>query len=874
MATESSSFSRTSSGQESINTGGSEGSDILITKHKLTGHNYHQWAKSVMMFISGKGKDDYLTGTASPPQKDDPSFRMWKTENNMVMSWLINTMDTEIGHNFLFYDTAYEIWMAAKETYSDNDNTAELFDIKRTLHDLRQEEMSVTQYYNTLSRFWQQLDGFESLDWECPADASQYKKIIEKERVFKFLLGLDKSLDEVRGRILGAKPLPTIRDAFSEVRREESRKKLMMGTRPSSSILEGSALVSRGSSPSIPEGSGFVSRGPTSTNDARQRKGRPWCDHCRRPSHTKEICWKIHGKPANWKPNREKEAQGFMVDSEGTGKTISDPVSFSKEQVEWLQKMFSSGSSLAPVISAGSTAQKGNFLTALYSKAEDSSYWIIDSGASDYMTGDVSLLHECSSCHENYKVRIADGSLSTVTGIGKVIISERLILNSVLLVPNLSCNLLSISKITQDLNCVVNFSSTHCLFQDLDSGKMIGNAKESKGLYRIRTDDQQDTRAHHGENSISQEEYQFWDIPTLDIHLRLSESHSQPDIEPSHFDTQPSDPNLTQGGNKELKDKELKVYSRRQKNPKPMEPYMHPEPCQTDVPSSTPTEVIQGNDEEEISKLKQVLSREFEIKDLGTLRYFLGMEPADTPMDPFNKVGLKKDSATVDKGRYQRLVGKLIYLSHTRPDISFAVSTVSQFMNNPTKEHQEAVFRILRYLKMTPGRGLFFKKGVSRSVEIFSDADWAGSLSDRRSTSGYCTYIWGNLVTWRSKKQSVVARSSAEAEFRAMAHGICEGMWLKRLLEELQFSPSASMKMMCDNKAAISIAKNPVHHDRTKHIEIDRHFIKEKIEQGVIEVDYTPTRQQTADVLTKAIPRGPFDIHLSKLGLIDIHSSA
>ncbi|KAK2970425.1 hypothetical protein RJ640_016279 [Escallonia rubra] len=119
-----------------------EGSVILITKHKLTGHNYHQWAKSVMMFISGKGKDDYLTSAASSPRKDDPSFRMWKTENNMVMSSLINTMDNEIGQNFLFYDTACEIWMAAKETYSDNDNREELFDIKGALHDLRQGEMS------------------------------------------------------------------------------------------------------------------------------------------------------------------------------------------------------------------------------------------------------------------------------------------------------------------------------------------------------------------------------------------------------------------------------------------------------------------------------------------------------------------------------------------------------------------------------------------------------------------------------------------------------------------------------------------------------------------------------------------------------------
>lgn len=97
----------------------------------------------------------------------------------------------------------------------------------------------------------------------------------------------------------------------------------------------------------------------------------------------------------------------------------------------------------------------------------------------------------------------------------------------------------------------------------------------------------------------------------------------------------------------------------------------------------------------------------------------------------------------MDKGRYQRLVGKLIYLSHTRSDIGFSISTVSQFKNNPTKEHLNAVYRILRYLKMTPGKGLFFKKGTTRNLELYSDADWAGSLTDRRSTSGYCTYLWG-----------------------------------------------------------------------------------------------------------------------------------
>ena len=219
-------------------------------------------------------------------------------------------------------------------------------------------------------------------------------------------------------------------------------------------------------------------------------------------------------------------------------------------------------------------------------------------------------------------------------------------------------------------------------------------------------------------------------------------------------------------------------------------------------------------------------------------------------------------------------MGKLIYLSHTRPDIGFSVSMVSQFMNNPTEKHMTAVTRILRYLKMTPGKGLFFQRTTKKEIEIFSDADWAGSVTDRRSTSGYCSFVWGNLVTWRSKKQSVVARSSAEAEFRAMAQGICEGIWLNRLLEELRIPSKHPIVLYCDNQAAISIAKNPVHHDRTKHVEIDRHFIKEKIEEGFFKVSFTPTNCQTADILTKALARVNHEDLTEKLGMINIYNTA
>jgi len=147
----------------------------------------------------------------------------------------------------------------------------------------------------------------------------------------------------------------------------------------------------------------------------------------------------------------------------------------------------------------------------------------------------------------------------------------------------------------------------------------------------------------------------------------------------------------------------------------------------------------------------------------------------------------------------------------------------------------------------------------------------AGSIDDRRSTTGYCTFVWGNLVTWRSKKQSVVARSSAEAEFRAVAQGICEGLWLKKLLEEVNVSIKPPIKLYCDNKAAINISLNPVQHDRTKHVEVDRHFIKEKVEEGIICMSYVPTQEQTADVFTKGLPKQKFDDFIFKLDMINIY---
>ena len=193
-------------------------------------------------------------------------------------------------------------------------------------------------------------------------------------------------------------------------------------------------------------------------------------------------------------------------------------------------------------------------------------------------------------------------------------------------------------------------------------------------------------------------------------------------------------------------------------------------------------------------------------------------------------------------------------------------------MHCPSEAHMNAVTRILRYLKFSPGKGLMFRKNNHLNVNGYTDADWAGNISNRKSTSGYFTFVRGNLVTWRNKKQKVVALSSAEAEFRGMAKSVCEPLWLRRLLTEIGFAPRSKMNLFYDNKASIDISHNPIQHDRTKHVKVDRHFIKQNLEEKVIWFPFVKSEDQLADVLTKAVSSRNFYISLDKLGIRDIYA--
>jgi hypothetical protein len=307
--------------------------------------------------------------------------------------------------------------------------------------------------------------------------------------------------------------------------------------------------------------------------------------------------------------------------------------------------------------------------------------------------------------------------------------------------------------------------------------------------------------------------------------------------------------------------------------------------------------LIASNDLSTITNFKTVLAYHFHIKDLGKLKYFLGLEVAHSPtgislnlrkytLDILADSGhlgtrptafpmeqnLKLNNADGDPSSFQRLVGRLIYLTITRPDIVFSVNILSQFMHQPRQPHYDAAVRVLRYIKFTPGQGLFFPAFSNLQVSAYSDSDWASCPLTRRSTTGFFIQLGTSPISWRTKKQQTISRSFAEAEYQALASTTCELTWLNTLLHDLDVHHSKPMLLYCDNQAALHIAQNPVFHECTKHIEIDCHVVCEKLQSGLITTRHISTSNQLANIFTKALGRDHFQALSRKLGITDLHA--
>jgi hypothetical protein len=305
--------------------------------------------------------------------------------------------------------------------------------------------------------------------------------------------------------------------------------------------------------------------------------------------------------------------------------------------------------------------------------------------------------------------------------------------------------------------------------------------------------------------------------------------------------------------------------------------------------------VFGGMSDRMIKHFVDQMQSEFEMSLVGELTYFLGlqvkqmedsiflsqskyaknivkkfgMENAShkrTPAPTHLKLSKDEKGTNVDQSLYRSMIGSLLYLTASRPDIAFAVGVCARYQADPKVSHINQVKRILKYVNGTCDYGLLYSHGCDPILSGYCDADWAGSADDRKSTSGGCFFLGNNLISWFSKKQNCVSLSTAEAEYIAAGSSCSQLVWMKQMLTEYNVTQDV-MTLYCDNLSAINISKNPIQHSRTKHIDIRHHFIRDLVEDKVIALEHVATELQLADIFTKALDANQFENLRGKLGI-------
>jgi hypothetical protein len=297
------------------------------------------------------------------------------------------------------------------------------------------------------------------------------------------------------------------------------------------------------------------------------------------------------------------------------------------------------------------------------------------------------------------------------------------------------------------------------------------------------------------------------------------------------------------------------------------------------------------------AQFSRIMVQKFEMSMMGELKYFLGFQvkqlqegtfisqkkyiqdiltkfgmkdakPIKTPMGTNEHLDLDTGGKFVDQKVYQSMIGSLLYLCASRPDIMLSVCMCARFQADPKEVHLRAVKRILRYLVHTPKSGLWYPKGSTFDLIGYSDADWAGYKIDRKSTSGTCQFLGRSLVSWASKKQNFVALSTVEAEYIAAGHCCVQLLWMRQTLRDYGYKLT-KVPLLCDNESAIRMADNPVEHNRTKHIAIRYHFLRDHQQRGDIEIAYVSTKEQLANIFTKPLDEKTFTKLRHELNILD-----
>jgi hypothetical protein len=308
--------------------------------------------------------------------------------------------------------------------------------------------------------------------------------------------------------------------------------------------------------------------------------------------------------------------------------------------------------------------------------------------------------------------------------------------------------------------------------------------------------------------------------------------------------------------------------------------------------------ICTGNDGHMIQEFKESMKRKFAMTDLSKMKYFLGVEviqsekgiiihqqkyaaeilkrfgmencnTVGSPIVPGCKLVKDENGKATDAKEFKQMVGCLMYLLATRPDLAYSICLVARFMDRPTEMHVMAVKRIMRYLKGTLGDGVMYKHTEDKGVELvgWSDSDYAGDLNDRKSTSGYVFMLGTGAISWSSKKQPIVTLSTTEAEYVAAALCACQCIWLRNVLKHLKITQHKSTVIYCDNSSSIKLSKNPIMHGRCKHIDVRFHFLRNLTKDAIVELRYCTTHEQLADLMTKPLKLEVFQKLREELGM-------
>ncbi|RVW99200.1 Retrovirus-related Pol polyprotein from transposon RE1 [Vitis vinifera] len=920
---------------------------VLVSK-VLEGDNYSTWSRAMRISLSAKDKIGFVTGSIKPPSSTDDSFPSWQRCNDMVISWLLNSIHPDIASSVIYAETTSEIWADLRERFSQG-NDSRIYQIKRDIVEHRQGQQSISVYYTKLKAFWDELSSYhEVLSCSC-GGLEKLKEMDEKERVMQFLMGLNDSYAAIRGQILLMQPLPDTRRVYSLVLQQEKQ--------------------------------------------VQKQKTPLHCSYCDRDYHSIEKCYYLHGFPIGHK------LHGKNVKSPNQHHSNANNV-----KVETNKAMETEAKLLPTNDGPRLTTEEYNQLMAMIRKN--------NGGNSQHFANATAELLDPKNLPKTTTISLPDGGQAHIESIGSLHVTPHIKLDddaTTRKTIGLGKQHNGLYYLAQDQNPALAYAihkhsdiwhqrlghpssgplqvlAKGYRFYDLETNKFFSSRDVvfHEHIFPFHTNPQEEqhdvvvlplpqtsyepittetTKPQADDQSpplLSSLESTF-NERTLDLDTIVSppppatrrfDRIKQPNVQFQNFHLYhtakvASSQSSSLSGTRhplnryisyaQLSPKyrnfvcaittlvEPTTYEQAVLDPKwqeAMAAELHAlEQNHTWTLTPLPSGhrpigckwvyKIKYNSDGTVERYKaQLVAKGFTQREgidyketfspmakLTTIRCLLAIaavrhwsfhqmdvQNAFLHGDLLEEVYMQLPPGFCRQGETLMISGNsfiavLIYVD------DMIITGNDENVIAALKESLHTKFRIkdlgqLRYFlgievarstDGAPGQGLYFPAKGNLLLRGFCDADWARCSITRRSVTGYCIFLGGALISWKTKKQTTVSRSSAESEYRAMASITCELTWLKYLLDDLKVEHSQPAKLFYDSKAALHIAANPVYHECTKHIEIDCHVVRERIQLGAIVTAHVPSSCQLVDLFTKPLNSSIFHSLLNKFGVLDIH---